>query len=81
LIVIWGTPLCRFCEKAKTLAEQYNLTYEYVDATTSKDLFLKTFPNATTVPQITWGGRYVGGYCEFAIEVENTIGGYGKGAF
>jgi glutaredoxin len=36
-------------------------------------------PTSKTIPQIFWNGNYIGGYDAFAIEVENTIGGYGDG--
>lgn len=79
MIVIYGTEQCPYCKYAVALAESYRLQYEYRDARQWKQTFQEQFPNATTVPQITWDGRHVGGYTEFSNEVENTIGGYGDG--
>ena len=31
-------------------------------------------PNIRTVPQIYWNGKYVGGYNDLALEIENTRG-------
>lgn len=79
MVVIYGSKTCMFCDLAVKLAESYNLNYEYRDAVEWKETFLEKFPNVRTVPQIIWDGRHVGGYTEFATEVENTIGGYGDG--
>ena len=40
--------------------------------------FSEQFPEAKTVPQITWYERHLGGYFEFAKEVEETRN-YGDG--
>ena len=79
MVHIFGTDNCSFCVKAKQLADQYNIKYQYYDAVENKQQFKELFPNAKTVPQITWNGRYIGGYNAFAEEIENTIGGYGDG--
>ena len=79
MIKIYGTPVCTFCKQAIALAEQYQFKYTYVDAMENPDEFSSKFPNAKTVPQITWNDRHIGGYTEFAREIENTIGGYGDG--
>jgi glutaredoxin len=83
MIVIYGNDTCVYCRKAKKLAEQYNLAYEWKD--TDKDLVLNELknqlPNAKTIPQIWWNGDHIGGYEDFAIVLNNTIGGYGKGSF
>jgi len=83
MVIIYGTSSCVFCEKAKRLAEQYSLDYQYItvdDKQTQQD-FKQRFPGAKTVPQIIWNNRHVGGYTEFAQEIENTIGNYGQGQF
>ena len=38
-------------------------------------------PKTKTVPQIWWHGRHIGGYNEFAGEVQDTLGNYGQEAF
>jgi glutaredoxin len=67
--------------KAKELADQYNLDYVEKNIDTAKNLneLLLKMPDVKTIPQIFWGDRYIGGYAEFASEIENTIGGYGEG--
>lgn len=80
MITIYGKDNCPFCVRAKELAQRYNLTYEYRDLdnpTNIKD-FKELFPGVRTVPQIMWHGRHIGGYNDFVIEIENTLGGYGE---
>lgn len=83
MIRIFGTENCPFCVQAKQLAEKYNLEYTFTlispDDKQMVEEFRLLFPEAKTVPQIIWNGRYIGGYTEFAQEIENTIGGYGDG--
>lgn len=81
MIKIYGKPTCVFCVKAKKLAEQYGLKYEYLDIEVSDNLtdLKKLVPEVKTVPQIFWDLRYIGGYQEFATEIQDTIGGYGDG--
>ena len=83
MITIYGHPRCGWCIRAKNLAARYNLAYEWKDTDDQEILNeLKTkLPEAKTVPQIWWHGNHVGGYEEFAAEVENTIGGYGDQKF
>lgn len=72
--------MCKWCLKAKELAEDYNLKYEWIDLDEDQNLneFKLNFPDAKTIPQITWYGNYIGGYEELVKEVENT-GSYGQG--
>jgi len=79
MVIIYGTEHCSYCKLAVALAKDYNLSYDYRDAKEWKETFLETFPDAKTVPQIIWNDRRIGGYTEFATEVESTIGGYGDG--
>lgn len=80
MINIYGTPTCSWCTKAKETAEAHGLPYQYFDVTegTNMEIFAEKFPNATKVPQIEWHGKHVGGYTEFALEIENTRN-YGDG--
>ena len=81
MIVIYGGPDCGWCTKAKQLAEDINLKYEYRDVSDDaiKQELKERYPECKTIPQIWWHDRHIGGYSEFALEVENTIGGYGGG--
>lgn len=74
MIVIYGHERCIWCKKAKKLAEQYELPFEYRD--TDKDENINQLkidlPEARSVPQIWWNGKHIGGYEDFATEIENT---------
>jgi len=80
MIEIYGTLACEYCSKAKELAEAHGLKYTYIDLFegNNHELYDEKFPNAKTVPQITWHGRHIGGYSEFAREIEETRN-YGDG--
>jgi glutaredoxin len=81
MILIYGTPTCGFCLRAKKLAARHGLQHEYKDITYSanRDEMIKRLgKQAKTVPQIFWYGKHIGGYNEFAAEVENTRS-YGDG--
>lgn len=81
MIVIYGSANCSWCVKAKQLAESRGLEHEYkdlLDPVVAEELS-GVLPSFKTIPQIFWGERHIGGYAEFANEVENTIGGYGDG--
>lgn len=83
MVIIYGNNMCNYCLKAKKLAEQYNLKYDWKDTDIDKnlnDLKLKK-PDVKTIPQIWWNQKYVGGYEEFASKVTNDIGGFGEGSF
>lgn len=81
MIKIYGNQTCPYCLRAKRLAESYSLDYEWLDTDEVENLqSLKTLlPDSKTIPQIWWHERHIGGYTEFASEVENTLGGYGDG--
>lgn len=82
MITIYGTSTCSYCKRAVELAEARNLLYTYKKVDEDLDAYdeMKTLaPTAKTVPQIFWDERYIGGYTQFAQEVENTSGGYGDG--
>lgn len=83
MVIMYGNRVCSFCIRAKALAEQYNLQYEWrntdVDSTLN-ELKLK-LPNVKTIPQIWWHGKYIGGYEDFVTEVQNALGGYGESPF
>lgn len=81
MVTIYGTPSCVWCERAKVLAESSGIKYQYIDVTSSeetKNEFKEKFPGVMTVPQIVWYDRHIGGYTEFAREVEETRN-YGDG--
>ena len=81
MIKIYGNDMCKWCLKAKQLAEDYKLDHEWIDLDIDSNLndFKILFPSMVTIPQITWDGRHIGGYENFAEEIENTISSYGQG--
>lgn len=83
MIVIYGRDNCSWCTKAKNLAEQYRLKYEYKNTNDSDTLneLKAAFPAVKTVPQIWWDNRHLGGYDSFASEIENTLGNFGQQDF
>jgi len=80
MITIYGKSACPWCDRAKDLAERYELEYEYksVDNETYLTELREVVPGAKTVPQIIWNGNVIGGYNDFATEIENTRN-YGDG--
>ena len=83
MVIIYGNQVCSFCLRAKALAARHNIQYEWRDTdddATLNELKIK-LPDVKTIPQIWWHGKYIGGYEDFATEVQNTLGGYGDGSF
>jgi len=79
-VTIYGKANCAWCKEAKSLVERYQIPYEYIDVgyTDGMKELMERLPDAKTVPQIWWYDRHVGGYQEFAKEVEDTLSGYGE---
>ena len=74
MILIYGKPMCPFCDKAKALCEQRGFEYEYKTLGTdySKEELLETFPGARTVPQIVINGEKIGGWDQMVKYIEET---------
>jgi glutaredoxin len=82
MIEIYGTSRCGYCKKAVTIAEKYNLKYEYKDAE-DLDIYeslLNKIGTVPAVPQIFWNDKHIGGYESFVTEIENTRE-YGQDGF
>jgi glutaredoxin len=63
--IIWSKNGCVFCDKAKELLDEQNISYEERNIQAgvwSKDHLLEAVPTATTVPQIFLRGEYIGGF-------------------
>lgn len=81
MIQIYGQPTCSGCKRAKKLADDYLLKYEYIDITESaenQERFAEAFPGARSVPQISWNSDKFSTYDDFAEAVMNTISGFGE---
>ena len=74
MILIYGKPMCPFCDRAKALCEQRGFDYEYKTLGTdyTKEELLENFPGARTVPQIVVNGLKVGGFEGFTKYIEET---------
>lgn len=67
--VIYGKPVCPWCDRAKALAEAKGVEFEYVDITAAgidgaKLSEIMGRP-VRTVPQIQLDGDYIGGFEDF----------------
>lgn len=73
-VTIFGREGCGFCQRAKQLAEDRQLTFKYIDIHKegiSKADLEKTIGKAVeTVPQIFVGNQHVGGFTEFNAMVD-----------
>jgi len=58
-----------------------NFQYLNVDEEVNLKELKEQFPEVKTIPQVFIDGRHIGGYQEFAQEIENTMGNYGQGGF
>ena len=74
MIVIWGRDNCWYCTRAVELCDQYDFKYEYIKVNSPQILeqLEQKVPGVKTVPQIFWNDKHIGGYEDFAAEIENT---------
>jgi glutaredoxin 3 len=82
MVIIYGNNRCDWCRKAKSLAKDYNLNFDWrnTDDDSIFEQLQSELPNTkTSIPQIWWNGKYIGGYEDFAAELTNTLGGFGEG--
>ena len=82
MVVIYGRLSCVYCAKAKMLADQNKIQYEYksVDQPEIMAQLRELVPDFKTVPQVFWHGNHIGGYEEFASEIDDTRS-FGQEAF
>lgn len=71
---IIGREDCPWCDRAKDELEKRGETYEYHNYS-ENPMFLKLMFAAQmkTVPQIWYGGRYIGGYDDLVEFFENDM--------
>ena len=64
---IYGTDSCPYCVKAKALAENKGVEYQYIDIQKDSEAvkMLKS-RGFKSIPQIFDGEEYVGGYSQFS---------------
>jgi len=73
-IVIYTTPFCPYCHRAKRLLTQKGASFEEIDVSgdwAAREALMNKAGGLTTVPQIWIGDTHVGGSDELA-ELERT---------
>lgn len=82
-VIIYGRDSCKFCNKAKKLAEfckenldgfDFKIDYNNGKGWQAAELAEKfNNPGIKSVPQIFADGRYIGGYTEFDLWLRNEV--------
>jgi glutaredoxin 3 len=76
-VVIYTKPWCPYCRRAKSLLERKGVHYEEIDILASPDRAEEMTRRAggrTTVPQIFFGDRHVGGSDDLhALEAQGRL--------
>ncbi len=76
-VTIFGREGCGFCQRAKQLAEDRNLSFKYIDihieGISKADLEKTIGKPVETVPQIFVGNTHIGGFTEFNEMVEKEV--------
>ena len=76
-VIIYTTPICPYCVRAKSLLGKKGVAYEEVDVMMdikAREQMLKKSGGARTVPQIFIGDTHVGGSDELqALEREGKL--------
>jgi len=82
-IVLYTTPWCPFCIRAKALLDQKHVSYHDIDVAAHPELrqTMQQFSHGShTVPQIFIGDQHIGGCDElYALERQNTLNSLLKG--
>lgn len=84
--VMYKTPICPFCVRAKALLDKKGVEVEEIDITTSPELFQEMLDRSggrKTVPQIFIGDYHVGGSddlyaLEKAGELDQVLAQHGE---
>lgn len=73
--LIYTTPTCVYCERAKKLIEEKG--HKYNEIVLGKDItkedFYEMFPGVTTVPVVVLNGNTLGGFQELTESVKQQI--------
>lgn len=75
-VVVYGKPDCPYCEKAKSILDNKNIEYTYLDISEDQEAFnyIKFEKGFATVPQIFVNGEYHG-----ESDSANTVGDASEG--
>ena len=76
-VIIYTSPLCGFCYRAKSLLKSKNIPFEEIDIDldyTKRNEMIKKSNGKTSVPQIFFKNHHIGG-CDdlFKLEEENGL--------
>lgn len=79
-VVIYSAPSCGYCDKAKKLFDEKNISYKIVDVQWKKDLIddMEKKTGKRSVPQILINGEHIGGYSslvamDFTGELDDVL--------
>lgn len=75
-IIIYSTPICPYCDKAKALFRKKGAVYTEIDVSTNPTLRTEMMEKAggrRTVPQIFINGQHIGG-CDDLYALDATKG-------
>lgn len=78
MVLITSTLDCPYCEKAERLLADLGVRYrkDILNTQEKKEAFFAT--GFSTVPQIWFGTRHIGGYVELKAFLKETIDGIAK---
>ena len=75
-IIIYTSSLCEFCYRAKSLLKKKNICFEEIDIDldyTKRNEMIKKSGGRTSVPQIFFKNRHIGG-CDDLYKLEEDNG-------
>ncbi len=75
-VVIYSTPVCPYCIRAKQLLQRKGVAYEDIDLASQPELRMAVMQHTRmrTVPQIFVKGTFVGGFDQlYALEQQGKL--------
>ncbi|MBM3632674.1 MAG: glutaredoxin 3 [Alphaproteobacteria bacterium] len=79
-VIIYVTPICPYCVRAKALFDKLGVPYKIIDVSTSDDLrkeMILRSNGRTSVPQIFIGDVHIGGFDDlYALYVAQELNTY-----
>jgi len=75
-VIIYTTPSCPYCRRAKNLLTRKGVLFEEIDATdpSAREAMIERAAGSYTVPQIFIGSRHIGG-CDdlYALDAKGEL--------
>lgn len=79
-VIIYVTPICPYCTRAKALFDKLGVPYKIIDVSTSADLreeMISRSKGRTSVPQIFIGDAHIGGFDDlYALYLAKKLNTY-----